>query len=97
MSIAKRIHEAPGAAATLISLLALLLLTVATTGIAFLSLGPVAGELVAMAIAVTKAAIVVAVFMHLADESLLMRTIALGAVAWMLVLGAGVIAELLTR
>ncbi len=94
---ADQTHDAPSVKATLLSLVALLVLTVATTGIAFLPLEPVAHRLVALGIASAKAAIVAAVFMHLRGESRLDRAFALGGIGWVLVLLAGVTSELLTR
>ena len=68
---------APTVGAALIVLLALLILTATTVGLAFLELPPAAHVALAMTIAAIKAALVAAVFMHLLREAPASRLVAL--------------------
>jgi cytochrome c oxidase subunit 4 len=87
----------PSAAATLGTLAALLALTALTTGLAFVEFGPAWHLFTALGIAALKAGLIVAVYMHLAREPRLVRTVALAGLGWLLLLLAGVLAELTTR
>ena len=64
---------------------ALLLLTAATTGVAFVDLGPLNTAL-AIAIAGAKALLIALFFMHLIASPNLPRVIAIGALIWFLIL-----------
>lgn len=70
---------APTVGAALVVLLALLILTATTVGLAFLELPPAAHVALAMTIAAIKAALVAAVFMHLLREAPATRLVALMA------------------
>jgi len=96
-SSSSELGPAPSVAATLTCLLALLALTALTTGLAFVELGAGWQLSTALTIAALKAGLVAAVFMHLARAPRLTRTFALVGVAWLLLLLAGVLADLTTR
>jgi cytochrome c oxidase subunit IV len=70
---------APTVGAALVVLLALLILTATTVGLAFLELPPAVHIALAMTIAAIKAALVAAVFMHLLREAPATRLVALMA------------------
>jgi cytochrome c oxidase subunit 4 len=74
-------------------LIMLLALTVGATLAPIGNLKPVAN----LGIAVAKAALVYWFFMHLSQERGLMRVVAVGAVAWLAILGTFVAGELLSR
>jgi cytochrome c oxidase subunit IV len=77
----------------LVALLALLALTV---GSAHLELGPF-NVIVSLAIAIAKALLVMTFFMRLNTDSPLLRIVAASGFAWLSVLIALAIADLLTR
>ncbi|KGM34409.1 cytochrome C oxidase subunit IV family protein [Inquilinus limosus] len=74
-------------------LLALLAITIA---VSFAPIGPVK-PVANMAIAAVKAGLILWVFMHLRERGGLLRVFALGAVAWLAVLMAMAVADILTR
>lgn len=75
---------------------ALLLLTGATVGAAYVDLGAWADP-VALAIATAKAGVVLTVFMHLRRGSSLLTLIALGGLVWLLILIGLTLTDVLTR
>jgi len=74
-------------------LLALLAITIA---VSFAPIGPVK-PVANMAIAALKAGLVLWVFMHLRERSGLVRVFALAAAAWLAVLMAMAVTDILTR
>jgi cytochrome c oxidase subunit IV len=78
------------------SYLGLLALTLATTLLAFLDMGPF-NSVVALVIAVIQAALIAGVFMHALYESTLVRVILTGAVLWFLILIILTMTDYLTR
>ena len=77
---------APAIGATVIALVVLLALTAATVGLAFLHVPPAAHIAIALAIAATKAGVVVAFFMHLTHEGRLVRAAAIAGVLFLAIL-----------
>ena len=75
---------------------ALLVLTLITTGIAFVDLGPL-NSAAALSIAMTKAALVMIYFMHLRHSSFLARVFAGAGVLWLLHLIVFTLSDYLTR
>jgi cytochrome c oxidase subunit 4 len=78
------------------SYIALLLLTAATTAVAFIDLGPV-NTLLAIAIAGLKALIIALFFMHLIASPNLVRVIAIAALIWVAILMALTAGDFVTR
>jgi cytochrome c oxidase subunit 4 len=76
--------------------LALLVLTAASLGAAQLALGALAPA-VALGIASVKAAIVLLVFMHLTEASVPVRVVIATALAFIVLLALGVVADVVTR
>lgn len=80
--------------------LALLVLTAASFGATHLPLGslaPAAALAIALAIASGKAAIVLLVFMHLIEASTPVRAVILTAFVYIVLLCAGIVADVVTR
>jgi cytochrome c oxidase subunit 4 len=75
---------------------ALLVLTLITTGVAFINLGPL-NTPVALAIALTKAALVMIYFMHLRHSSFLTRVFAGAGLIWLLHFIVFTLSDYLTR
>jgi cytochrome c oxidase subunit 4 len=75
---------------------ALLLLTLVTTGVAFINLGPL-NTPVALAIAMTKAALVMIYFMHLRHSTFLARVFAGAGLIWLLHFITFTLSDYLTR
>jgi cytochrome c oxidase subunit 4 len=75
---------------------ALLVLTLITTGVAFINLGPL-NTPVALAIALTKAALVMIYFMHLRHSSFLARVFAGAGLIWLLHFIIFTLSDYLTR
>lgn len=75
---------------------ALLLLTLITTGVAFINLGPLNAP-VALTVAMTKAALVMIYFMHLRHSTLLARVFAGAGVIWLLHFIIFTLSDYLTR
>ena len=75
---------------------ALLLLTLVTTGVAFINLGPL-NTPVALAIAMTKAALVMIYFMHLRHSTFLTRVFAGAGLLWLLHFIIFTMSDYLTR
>jgi cytochrome c oxidase subunit IV len=75
---------------------ALLLLTLVTAGVAFINLGPL-NTPVALAIAITKAALVMIYFMHLSHSTFLARVFAGAGVIWLLHFMIFTLSDYLTR
>ncbi len=65
--------------------LALMVLTAVTVAVAFVDLGPL-NDLVAMAIAFTKATLVVLIFMHIRHASPLSKISVVAGFLWLLIL-----------
>ena len=76
--------------------IALLALTLATTLLAFLNMGPF-NSVVALVIAVIQAGLIAGVFMHALYESALVRVILVGSVLWFLILITLTMTDYLTR
>ena len=74
----------------------LLVLTGATTAIAFVDLGPW-NTVVALGIAVFKASLVVAFFMHLKYSPILNRTVLIGGLFWLAILIGLAMTDFATR
>jgi len=75
---------------------ALMALTAVTTAAAFVDLGRL-NTVVALAIAVSKAMLVVLFFMHVRHSSRLMKVVIGGGLFWLLILIALTMADFLTR
>ena len=75
---------------------ALLLLTAATTAIAFRDLGPL-NNLMALGIAVTKATLVVLYFMHAKGSPRLTKLVIAAALVWLVLLFALTLGDYLSR
>jgi cytochrome c oxidase subunit 4 len=75
---------------------ALLVLTLVTTGVAFINLGPLNTPL-ALAIAMTKAALVAIYFMHLRHSTFLSRVFAGAGLIWLLHFIIFTLSDYLTR
>jgi cytochrome c oxidase subunit 4 len=75
---------------------ALLVLTLTTTGVAFLNLGPL-NTPVALAIAMAKAALVMIYFMHLRHSAFLTRVFAGAGLIWLLHFITFTLSDYLTR
>jgi len=76
--------------------LALLALTATTTFVAFIDLGPW-NTVVALAIAFTKATLVVLIFMHIRWSSRLSRVVIAGGLLWLAILFALTLSDFATR
>ncbi len=76
---------------------ALLVLTWATYGAALIHMGHPWSDIVAFVIAVTKACLVVTFFMHLKGSTSMIKLAAAGGFFWLLIFGAFVLADVLTR
>ncbi len=76
---------------------ALLILTWVTYGAALVHMGHPWSDLVALAIAMTKASLVVLFFMHVKGSTSLTKVSAVGGFFWLLIFGAFVLADVLTR
>jgi cytochrome c oxidase subunit IV len=75
---------------------ALLVLTLITTGVAFINLGPLNTPL-ALAIALTKAALVMIYFMHLRHSTFLTRVFAGAGLVWVVHFIIFTLSDYLTR
>ena len=75
---------------------ALLVLTVATVAVSYVDLGPVS-VVVALAIAFTKAVLVVLFFMHLRESSGLTWVVAGGGFFWLAILIGLTMSDVMTR
>lgn len=75
---------------------ALIILTLATTGIAYIDLGAF-NTVVALAIAVTKMLLVVMFFMHLGSSSTLLKVVFIGAFLWLAIMVTLTLGDELTR
>ena len=78
-------------------LLALLALTWVTYGAALVDMGHPWSDLVALLIAMTKASLVVVFFMHVKGSTSMIKLAAVGGFFWLLIFGAFVLADVLTR
>ena len=78
-------------------LLGLLALTWLTYGAALVDFGHPWSDLVALAIAVTKATLVVTFFMHVKGSTSLIKMSAVGGFFWLLIFFAFVLSDVLTR
>lgn len=75
---------------------ALMVLTAITVGVAFVDLGPL-NDIVALAVACTKAALVILFFMHVRYSDRLIQVSVVTAIFFVLVLFAFTMADPLTR
>jgi len=75
---------------------ALMVLTATTVGVAFIDWGAL-NTVIALVIAVTKAILVVLIFMHVRYSSQLTRIVIGGGVCWLLLLIALTLSDYLTR
>lgn len=78
-------------------LLTLFALTGLTVGAAYVDLGSTVNNIVAFAIAVTKASVVILFFMHVKGSSPLIKLSALGGFFWLLIFFIFIISDVLTR
>lgn len=78
-------------------LVALLGLTGLTVGVAFIDFGKPWSDVVALAIAVTKATLVVSFFMHVKGSSPLVKISAVGGFFWLFIFFAIILTDILTR
>jgi cytochrome c oxidase subunit 4 len=76
---------------------ALLVLTLATAGVAFVDLGGRLNSIVALAIAVVKALLVMLFFMHVRYSSRLTWVFAGAGLFWLLILATFTVSDVLTR
>lgn len=81
----------------IIILVALLGLTGLTVGVAFIDFGKPWSDIVALAIAVTKATLVVSFFMHVKGSSPVIKISAIGGFFWLLIFFAIILTDVLTR
>lgn len=97
MSIQDHVDEhEPSISAYLGVFVALLALTAITVGVAFLDLG-IFNNLVALGIAVVKAMLVIAIFMHLKDSARILWIVAFAGFMWLAVLLALSMSDLVSR
>jgi cytochrome c oxidase subunit IV len=75
----------------------LLVLTLATAGVAFIDLGGASNSVVALTIAIIKALLVVLFFMHVRHSSRLTWVFASAGLFWLLILLSLTISDVLTR
>jgi len=75
---------------------ALMVLTAATIGVAFIDWGAL-NTVIAIAIAVTKATLVILIFMHVRDSSQLTRIVISAGIFWLLLLITLTLSDYLTR
>jgi cytochrome c oxidase subunit 4 len=75
---------------------ALMVLTAATVGLAFVDLGFL-NIAVALAVAVVKAALVVLFFMHVKYSSRLVQLVVLASVVWLIILFGITLSDYITR
>ena len=78
-------------------LIALLILTWVTYGAALVDMGHPWSDVVAFIIAATKASLVVIFFMHVKGSTSMIKMSAIGGFFWLLIFGAFVLADVLTR
>ncbi len=78
-------------------LVGLLILTWITYGAALVHMGHPWSDVVALAIAVSKATLVVTFFMHVKGSTSLIKMAAVGGFFWLLIFFAFVLADVLTR
>ena len=79
-----------------ITYVSLLLLTLATTLLAYLDVGPL-NTVLAIGIAVVKATLIAAVFMHVMREMTLVRLVIAGAIMWFVILISLTLSDYFTR
>jgi len=75
---------------------ALMVLTIATVAVAEFNLGPL-NDLVAMAIAVTKAVLVILIFMHVKDSTVLTKVTVVAGFFWLFIMITMTLMDYLTR
>ena len=78
-------------------LVALLILTWVTYGAALVDMGHPWSDVVAFAIAATKASLVVLFFMHVKGSTSMIKMSAIGGFFWLVIFAAFVLADVLTR
>ncbi len=97
MKYAHDAHEPITPVRTLaITLVTLIILTLATITFAFMNLGPL-NDLVALGIALTKAGLIVMIFMGVRFSDSITRLFVIIGWLWVLMLIAGILADVLTR
>jgi cytochrome c oxidase subunit IV len=80
----------------LIVFAALMVFTVLTIAVAFLNLGPF-NDVVALAIAITKATLIILFFMHVRHSDGLTKVVVIAGWLWLALLIIGVFSDILTR
>ena len=75
---------------------ALMVLTAITVGVAFIDLGPLS-DVVALAIALTKATLVVLYFMHVKGSKLMNKLTVVASAFWILIFFGLLMSDYLTR
>lgn len=88
-------HE-PSVRAYLAVFAALMALTLITVGVAFLNLGPL-NNIAALGIAIVKAMLVIAIFMHLKDSARILWIVAFAGFLWLAVLLALTMSDVVSR
>lgn len=76
---------------------ALMVLTGVTVGVAFIDFGHPWSDIVALAIAFTKASLVVTFFMHVKGSSPLIKLSALGGFFWLFIFFAIILTDYISR
>jgi cytochrome c oxidase subunit 4 len=89
-------HHVDSAKTYVMVFLGLIALTIATTAVAFVDLGPFS-VVVALVIAVCKMLLVALFFMHLRYSTVLTRLVVLGGLLWLAILLVLSFADFLTR
>ena len=78
-------------------LLALFVLTGLTVGAAYIDLGELMNNVLALAIAACKATVVIVFFMHVKGSSSLIKLTAVGGFFWLLIFFVLILADIFTR
>ena len=78
-------------------LLTLFALTGLTVGAAYVDLGSVVNQVLAFAIAATKASVVILFFMHVKGSSSLIKLSAVGGFFWLVIFFIFIVSDVLTR
>ena len=80
-----------------IILMALMVLTLATVGAAYIHVSAFWHNFIALAIAAVKATLVIAYFMHVKGSTALVKLSAIGGFFWMAIFFIFILADILTR
>jgi cytochrome c oxidase subunit 4 len=81
----------------IVVLIALLVLTVLTVGVSFVSLPPIGHVVAGLSIAALKATLVVLIFMHALHSPRITWCVIVASIAWVLILFSLTYADYLTR